>query len=80
MEAQLDAGRRMARRRMAWWSFMFLLGASSAILGALLFGQSAVVAAALSAAATVVVGIFTVFTSIVLGYLGVSVAENIFKK
>ena len=76
---ELDQGRRLARRRMAWISFWFLIGASTAILAGILLGP-ATIPAAISTATTAIVGIYTVFTSIVLGYLGVSVAENIFKK
>ena len=75
---ELDRGRRMARRRMAWISFWFLIGISTAIMIGILW-CGATVAAAISTATTAIVGIYTVFTSIVLGYLGVSVAENIFK-
>lgn len=75
----LDRKRRLARRRMAWFSFWLLALYSTAILGGILWGGSTV-AAALATAITAVVGIYTVFTSIILGYLGVSVVENIFKK
>jgi hypothetical protein len=64
---------------MAWISFWFLIGTSTAILAGSLVGGPAV-ATAISTATTAIVGIYTVFTSIILGYLGVSVAENIFKK
>lgn len=74
----LDRGRRLARRRMAWISFWFLILVSTGIISGLLFGGPAV-ATAISVASTALVGIYTVFTSIILGYLGVSVAENIFK-
>lgn len=76
----LDRGRRMARRRMAWISFWFLILVSSIIVAGVVLPGGANVAAAIATAGTAIVGIYTVFTSIVLGYLGVSVAENIFKK
>lgn len=79
MEQALDHGRRLARRRMAWFSFWFLIALSTAIIaGIFTIGQP--FAAAISTATTAIVGIYTIFTSIVVGYLGVSVAENIFKK
>lgn len=65
---------------MAWISFWFLILVSAIIVaGIILLGGSAV-ASAIATAMSAIVGIYTVFTSIVLGYLGVSVAENIFKK
>jgi hypothetical protein len=64
---------------MAWCSFWFLIGASTLILTGIIVGPP-VVAASISTAMAAIVGIYTVFTSIILGYLGVSVAENIFKK
>jgi hypothetical protein len=77
---ELDTGRRLARRQMAWISFWFLILASCGILAAILLGNPIVATQAIPAATTAIVGIYTVFTSVILGYLGVSVAENIFKK
>ena len=79
MDENLDLNRRLARRRMAWYSFWFLIIISAAIIaGIFTIGQP--FAAAISTATTAIVGIYTIFTSIIVGYLGVSVAENIFKK
>lgn len=81
MSAELDRGRRLARRRMAWASFLFLLVSGSLLMYGLVLGDSREsVAAAVSVASGVVTGLFTVFTTIVLGYLGVSVCERIFNK
>jgi hypothetical protein len=80
-EDKLEKGRRKARRSMAWFSFWFLVFSCTAILYKLLFGDDpTVIAAALVTASPVLTGMFTAFTLIVVGYLGVSVSERIFKK
>lgn len=77
----LDRGRRLARRRMAWLSFAFLVFFGLMTTYGLTFSPAREsFAAALSVATVPVTGLLTVFTSIVLGYLGVSVVEQMFKK
>lgn len=65
---------------MAWISFWFLILVSAIIVAGIILPGGSAVASAIATAMSAIVGIYTVFTSIVLGYLGVSVAENIFKK
>ncbi len=77
----LDTGRRLARRRMAWLSFIFLLVLGTAIMvGLLVRTDPTLFAQALATASGVLTGLLTVFTTIVLGYLGVSVAESVLKR
>lgn len=77
----LDRKRRLARRRMAWISFLFLLVMSTLIVAGLTLSPRPVqVAEALKVASGAITGILTVFTTIVLGYLGVSLAEQVLKK
>lgn len=81
VEDDLDSGRRLARRRMAWISFLLLVVISSIIVWTLVFNDSRYdIASALNVAVTPLTAIYTVFTSIVLGYLGVSVVEKIFRR
>ncbi len=78
---EYEEKRRLARRRMALVSFWFLIASGVAILAILLFHhQRAEVAQALQTASFVVGSLMAMPTAIVLGYLGVSVAEQIFKK
>lgn len=81
MSAELERGRRMARRHMAWYSFWLLFGSSALIVLALVFAQDREgVAAALDTARPLLTSMLTVFTTIVLGYFGASVTERILKK
>ena len=78
---QLDKGRRLARRRMAWMSFAFLVATGSLIVGSLTLREDpTLVASALATASGPLVGVLTVFVAIVLGYLGISGAERMFKR
>lgn len=80
-EDKLEKGRRKARRSMAWFSFWFLVFSCTAILYRLLFNDDpTLIAAALITVSPVLTGMFALFGSVILGYLGVSVAEKIFKK
>ena len=77
----LDAGRKMARRRMAWYSFIFMIAFGCLLAyGLVLSPARESVATAVSTASGPLIGLMTVFTTIVCAYLGVSVAEKIFKK
>ena len=78
---KLDLGRRLARRRMAWVSFGFLLVSGTLIIGGLVLRDDpTLLAQALATASGPLTGVLTVFTTVVLGYLGTSVAEKIFRK
>jgi hypothetical protein len=80
-EDKLEKGRRKARRSMAWFSFWFLVLSCTAILYRVLFNDDpTIMAAALITVAPVLTGMFALFGSVILGYLGVSVVEKIFKK
>ena len=81
MNEMLNYQRRIARRRMAWISFLFLLAFSTLIVAGLMLSPRPVqVAEGLEVASGAITGILTVFTTIVLGYLGVSLAEQVLKK
>ena len=74
---ELDIGRRKARRRMAWISFAFLIFVGVTVM----FGLtgSPQFAESLNTAASPFIAIVTVFTTIILGYLGFSAMEQISK-
>lgn len=77
----LEDGRRRSRRLWALASFLMLLVNNAVILWGLVFSPAREsVATALEAGAVAYVGSTTVLASIVLGYLGVSVAERIWAK
>ncbi len=74
----LDAGRRLARRRMAWFSFLFLLATGIAVVSFLILSPGRMeIARALGASSVILTSLLTVFTAIVLAYLGVSLTESI---
>ena len=78
---ELDHDRRRARRRMALASFILVSLKSAAVTYALVYSDArAEIATALVTASPVIIGILTLHASIILGYLGVSVAEKIFHK
>ena len=78
---EVDKGRRLARRYMAWLSFFFLLCVGLSIMYGVIWSPDPVtIASALSTASPVLTTVCGFFTTIVLGYLGVSVAEKILKK
>lgn len=81
MSSDLERGRRLARRRFAWISFGIIILITAAIMLGLLFHSDPV---AFGQAVASVTGILTtilwVFTTLILGYLGVSVAEKIFTR
>lgn len=77
-DTSLDRSRRLARRRMAGLSFALISIKGIAVYGALLFTESRhEVAQALVAAWPAMMSTQMILASIVLGYLGVSVAEKI---
>lgn len=79
--AELDRGRRLARRYMGWGSFGFLMTSGILIVGKLLFMQDPTLfATALVTAQPVLASLFGVFTVITVGYLGFSAMENTFKR
>jgi hypothetical protein len=79
--ANLDRGRRLSRRRMARISFLFLILSGTSILSMLMLHPDRLeIAQALAAASMVVTPLLSVLTAIVLAYLGVSAAEQVFKK
>jgi hypothetical protein len=77
----LDKGRRLARRRMAWVSFSLMVVIALALFGALLISpERAAIATALNMVSTLLGTIMSLFTLIILGYLGISGAESILTK
>ncbi len=74
----LDAGRRLARRGMAWLSFLALLAEAGALMSGI-FLAGPVFATNLAAAAPLLTGMFWAQTAIVAAYLGVSLAETLKK-
>lgn len=78
---KLEKGRRQARRRMAWISFFSIELLTGIIFYKLLFnGNPEVTAQVLMTAFPVLSGLLMFHVSVILGYLGVSVAEQIFKR
>lgn len=78
---QLDRDRRTARRRMAWASFVFLLLVSTLVVSSLVLSPARLeIATAFATGSAALVGTFTVFSSIVLSYLGVSLVERLMRK
>lgn len=76
----LDTGRRIARRRMAQISFGVLLAMFLAVVPTLLWSDDRVeIAKVLTSASPILIGLLTAFTTILMAYLGVSVAEKISK-
>jgi Mn2+/Fe2+ NRAMP family transporter len=77
----LDRRRRQARRRMAWVSFSLMVGTAVAILyGVVLSPERTDIADAIDVSSSVLNGLLTAFTTVVLGYLGVSVYERVAKR
>lgn len=77
-EIALDIGRRLARRRMATVSFGVLVVETASVTAFLLLSPHRTeVAAALGVAAPLITGMMSVHAAIVLGYMGVSVAEKV---
>lgn len=76
--ARMDRGRRLARRRMADISFAVLVFVAISVVSSLLWSSArAEIAAALSVASAVLIGMFTFFTLIIAGYLGLSTTEKL---
>lgn len=73
---EIELKRRMARRRMAWWSFISLFFDMTIIFGGLIFGPVGF-GAGLSAASGPIGVIITARVAIILGYLGFSAMEAI---
>lgn len=71
---EMDRSRRLARRRMAWISFLALLFESGAILAGVFLGGP-LFATNLTAAAPVLIGMFFAQAGIVGAYLGASLTE-----
>lgn len=81
MSDDLDRRRRQARRRMAWVSFSLMVGTAVAILyGVVLSPERTDIADAIDVSSSVLNGLLTAFTTVVLGYLGVSVYERVAKR
>lgn len=81
MSADLDRGRRLARRRFARASFVFLYVYAVVVVATLLWDDDRKeIAAALATASGAIAAAVTPLTLILLGYLGVSLAEKIFGK
>ena len=79
--ADLEQGRRLARRRLAIFSFWFLIATAGLIVLSLILSPAREeIAQALSIASVIIGGLLATFTSIVLGYLGVSMVERAFGK
>jgi hypothetical protein len=74
----MDKCRRLARRKMAWFSFSALLLEAAAIMLGVFYGGP-VFAANLVAAAPLLTGMFWAQTAIVGAYLGVSLTEALKK-
>src|SRR3546814_4422881 len=70
----LDRGRRLARRRMAWISFLALLVEAGALLAGVFVGGP-IFATNMAAVAPALTGLFWAQTAIVGAYLGVSLTE-----
>lgn len=75
----LDQGRRMARRRMAWWSFLSLFLDMGLIFGGLIFGP-ATFGAGLTAASGPLGMIIGARVAIIMSYLGASAYEAVRKQ
>lgn len=73
--AELDRGRRLARRRMAWWSFLSLFLDMGLIFLAMFFGNPTGVATIFNAAAGIMGTIIAARVAIIMSYLGVSAFE-----
>ncbi len=76
---KLNAGRRMARRRMGWLSFSALLIEAGALMVGVFIGGPTF-AVNLAAAAPVLTGLFWAQAALVGAYLGVSLTEALKKK
>ncbi len=78
MEDELDKGRRLARRGMAWLSFIALLVEAGVLLvGTFVAGP--LFTANIAAVAPILTGLFWAQTAIVGAYLGVSLTEALKK-
>lgn len=66
---------------MAWVSFSLMVGTAVAILyGVVLSPERTDIADAIDVSSSVLNGLLTAFTTVVLGYLGVSVYERVAKR
>ena len=74
----LDTGRRLARRRMGWFSFSALLIEAGVLLLGIFVGGP-LFAMNLAAAAPILTGLFWAQAAIVGAYLGVSLTEALKK-
>lgn len=78
--ADTEKGRRLARRRMAGFAFTFLLLQGLIVtLAILLLDDRAAIAQALTVAWPILGGVQVAMVSIVLGYLGVSLTEQLMR-
>lgn len=75
---KLDSGRRLARRRMAWFSFGALLIEAAVILAGVFLGGPAF-AINVKATSALLTGLFWAQAAIVGTYLGVSLTEALKK-
>lgn len=81
MSDELESGRRLARRRMGWISFCFVIGSGVAIMSTLMLSPDAMATAEALKAASSVLGLILGFaTTVTLAYLGVSLAERVATK
>lgn len=78
MSETIDIDRRVARRRMGWFSFVALLIEAGVMLLGLFFGGP-LFAVNLAAAAPVLTGLFWAQAAVVGAYLGVSLTEALQK-
>ena len=80
-DEELDKGRRLARRRVAYISFFWLMAVATCIFAMLLFGDERKdVATALSTSSALLGTIIGVFTTIILAYFAASATERVMKK
>ena len=75
---ELDRGRRIARRRMAWIAFLALTAEASGLTLGLFFGGP-LFAVNITAASAVLIGLFWAQAALVGAYLGVSLTEALKK-
>ena len=77
MDERLERGRRLARRRMAWASFIFMLGTATTVLGLLLFSPDRLnIAKALGESEGLIKTVYALTTVVIVGYLGISGVEG----
>lgn len=77
-DTDLETGRRLARRRMGWLSFSFLMVEAIVILVGVFLGGP-VFAANIAATSALLTGLFWAQAAIVGAYLGVSLTEALKK-